>query len=74
MPVISRGIPIVFGVKNPKPIVGAPEGRQRLRMRNTQAAKLFVKTANGIRSFVLKEDGDHWAVALELEQGANYRG
>lgn len=71
--VIYRGIKVVWGVREPKPIVGAPEGRQRLRMRNTSFVKLFVKSATGIRCFGLIDEGDTWRVDPKLEQGRNER-
>jgi hypothetical protein len=67
------GINVVYGVKPLKPIFGAPEGRQRLRMRNTSPAKLFVKTATGIRCFILEDCGDRWFCNPRLEQGCNHR-
>lgn len=74
MPIMVKGnTKIIFGVREPKPIVGAPEGRQRIRMRNKSFAKLFVKTSNGIRCFILQDGGDHWFVTPELEQGRNVR-
>ncbi len=75
MAVIAQcGVKAIFGMREPMPIVGAPEGRQRLRMRNNSAAKLFVKTTDGIRSWVLEDKGDHWFVNPRLEQGRNLRG
>lgn len=68
---IGHGIKIVLGVQTPKPIFGAPAGRQRLRMRNTSAAILFVKSATGIRKFVLEDCGDRWFCNPRLEQGSN---
>lgn len=69
--IITRGVKVIFGVREPLPIRGAPEGKQRLRMRNTRAAALFVKTAIGVRHFILEDCGDHWFCNPRLEQGAN---
>lgn len=69
----QRGFKIVFGVREPKPIIGAPAGRQRLRMRNTSTARLFVKSETGIRSFALIDMGHHWYCDPKLEQGRNVR-
>jgi hypothetical protein len=66
-----RGINVVYGIREPKLIVGAPEGRQRLRMRNNSPAKLFVRTADGIRQFVLQDLGDRWF--CYCEQGRNLK-
>ena len=68
---ITVDIKVIFGVREPLPIRGAPEGKQRLRMRNTRAAALFVKTAIGVRHFILEDCGDHWFCNPRLEQGAN---
>lgn len=61
----------VWAIQNPKPILGAPEGKQRLRMRHRCEARLFVKTADGIRCFVLQDCGDHWEPWIEV--GRNLR-
>lgn len=71
--VVRRAINVVFGVQPIKPIIGAPEGRQRLKLRNTAAARLFIKTPDGIRCWVLEDGGDHWIVSPRLEQGRNLR-
>lgn len=70
---ISIGKKVILGVRDPKPIFGAPEGKQRLRMRNDRAANLFVRTANGIRHFILEDCGDRWFCNPKLEQGRNER-
>ena len=67
------GVKIVFGVREPKPIVGAPAGKQRLRMRNGCSASLFIKTADGIRNFSLVDMGETWFCDPTLEKGRNLR-
>lgn len=66
-----RGKRLVIGVRDPKPIDGAPEGKQRLRMRNDCFAVLFIKTAVGIRQFLLEDLKDRWLCSEALEQGRN---
>lgn len=61
----------VWGVQEPKPIVGLPPGKQRLRMRVKDAVKVYVRTEMGVRCFVLSDCGTHWGVAFET--GRNYR-
>lgn len=73
MALITVGKKVVFGVREPKPITGAPEGRQRLRMRNTSLARLFVKTDSGIRHFILEDKEDTWFCNPQMEQGRNVR-
>lgn len=68
------GIRPVLGIKPIKPIHNAPPGKQRLRMRNNSVAKLFVRTADSIRCFVLEDRDHYWSVNPNLEQGANHRG
>lgn len=65
------GIRVVWGVRGPKPIIGAPAGKQRLRMRGREPAKLFIKTSDGIRCFHIKDEGDHWSPFSEI--GRNRR-
>lgn len=67
------GMKVVWGVREPKPIFGAPEGQHRLRMNKSEFAKLFVRTANGIRQFGLEDCGDRWFCNPKLEQRANIR-
>lgn len=74
MNVTQVGIKCVWGVPPEiKPIKCDCEGRQRLRLRNTEAARLFVKTDSGIHHFILVDKGDHWFADPELEQGRNLR-
>lgn len=61
----------VFGIQEPQPIVGAMPGKLRIRMRAKDVAKLFIKTEDGIRCFILKDCGDHWSP--ELEMARNHR-
>jgi len=61
----------IFGVQNPKPLAGFPQGRIRLRIRNTDFARAFVRTPSGIRHFIVKDTGEKWEPMLE--QGRNER-
>lgn len=61
---------VVLGVQELKPIIGAPDGRQRIRMRNTAVAKLFVRDAIGIRCFILADCGTHWTPVWEQARNA----
>lgn len=68
------GAPIVWGVRELKPIVfgdGVPDGKRRLRMRNRDAARMFIKTQSEIREYMIQDAGDHWAVNSSWEQGRN---
>ena len=66
------GVKGVFGVpKELRPIVGAPEGKQRLRLRTAQFAEFYVKNDTGIRRFHLRDDTEHWTVLYE--NGRNVR-
>lgn len=60
MPIINKGIKVVFGVRERKPISCVPIGRTKLVMKNNDIAKLFVKTKTGIRVFILEDLGDTW--------------
>jgi hypothetical protein len=71
--IVNGASKCVWGVQDPKPIVGAPPGRQRLRLRNKDVARLFAKTQDGIRHFILVQDGENWAIDPRLEQGRNIR-
>jgi hypothetical protein len=71
---VWTGKRVIFGIpKEIKPIFDAPFGKQRLRFRAKSTGRLFVKTPEGIRHFVLVDDGDVWRVDYDLEQGRNVR-
>ena len=61
----------VYGVMPTKPLANFPAGRIRLRLRNTDFARVFVKTATGIRQFIVRDAGDTWEPLFE--QGRNER-
>lgn len=61
----------VWGVKERKPLKGFPEGRVKIRLRNTDFARAFVKTTSGIRQFIVAEVDGFWIP--KFEQGSNYR-
>ena len=62
---------VVFGVKAPLPLKGFPQGRIRLRIRNTGFAQAFVKSESGIRHFYISEKEGFWTPIYE--QGSNHR-
>ena len=59
---IQCGLKAVLGIRDLRPIVGAPEGKQRIRMRVNDFARLYVRTADGLRAFILTDNGDTWGV------------
>ena len=62
---------LVFGIRLIMPLEGWPEGRIRIRLRNTGFASGYVKTPDGIREFAIEErDGRWWP---SYERGANHR-
>jgi hypothetical protein len=62
-----RGVPLAS-----KPIKGVPVGAKvRCRFRNNDWARIFIKTAAGIRHFILVDCGDEWG--FDYEQGRNER-
>ena len=60
----------MYGVRPELPVRGFPPGRIRIRQRNTEFPRAFVKTANGIRHFIIAELDGHWVPYIE--QGANH--
>ena len=65
------GEPHVFGVQELKPLHGFPAGKVRVKLRNNDYAKFYVRTPDGIRQFVAKDCGDFWQCSHE--QGRNER-
>jgi hypothetical protein len=49
--------------------------RARFRFRNTDFARVFLKTKTGIRSFIVEksQDGKHFTCNESMEQGRNER-
>ncbi len=63
---------IVWGIpESIKPIENPPDGRMRLKLRNTEAGRVFFKTKDGIQHFVLLDNGETWGL---MAQGINKRG
>lgn len=63
---------LVYGVRPILPLKGFPCGKYRLRMRPEDCAVLYVKTADGIRCYTIKEEDGHWVP--DMECGVNQRG
>lgn len=57
---------IVFDVREPLPLKGFPEGRAKICLRNDSFARVFIKTASGIRAFFIKEEAGCWVPDFEL--------
>lgn len=70
------GMPVVWGVP-PKmlPFLTELPGRVRLRFRNNDFGRAFIKTKTGIRHFIIftKDDGESQSWYLAVEQGRNER-
>ena len=68
----QMGLTIVFGVVPVRPIVGLPHGKVRVRLRNNDFARVFVRNGYGTRQFVIgvNEEGMWYPAA---EQGRNVR-
>ncbi len=54
----------VFGIIENKPIRGLPEGRRRLRFRPDDFLRAYVKTANGLEGYYLKDEGSHYVAGI----------
>ena len=61
----------MYGVRPELPVRGFPPGNIRIRQRNTGFPSAFVKTASGIRHFLIAELDGHWVPYAE--QGANHK-
>ena len=60
----------IFGVQDRKPLKGWPPGRIRLRLRNCEYARGYVRPpGGGIQKFMIQEIEGHWWPCFE--QGAN---
>lgn len=61
----------VFGISEPKPLKGFPPGKVRIKMRKSDFTLIRVKTPDGIREFLVKEEDGFWMPAFET--GRNNR-
>jgi hypothetical protein len=74
---IITGVKVVFAIpKNQKPIVIrlndlVDDFKIRLRFRNTETGKAYIKTKDSIRCFIIKDTPTHWLIDGQLEQGKN---
>lgn len=63
--------PIPFGIVEPKPLRGFPSWRAKIKMRNEEFVRIYVKTANGIQCWIPKEENGFWVPGHN--QGENKR-
>jgi hypothetical protein len=61
-----------YGLAEAKPLKGFPAGMYRIRLRPNEFVTVYVKSADGIRRFYVKEQDDHWVSGPEIAQ--NIRG
>lgn len=72
--VMLSGPKAIYGIVDERPIIGIPPEAQRvkLRFRNNDWARAFVRTPNGIREFIIVDNEDG-TFALAYEQARNQR-
>ena len=66
---ISQRVP--FGVGDPLPLEGFPEGRAKIKIRNDDFTKVYIKTKTGIHEFYPTEKNGKWIPLWEV--GRNER-
>ena len=62
---ITHGIPAVFGLAPILPLVGFPAGKVRIRQREDEFTRVYIRTVEGIREFTAIDAGDHWTPGPE---------
>ena len=67
--VIGTNVPFGSGIK--RPLAAFPKGKARIRIRNNDFVKVFIKTGNGIRGFYPEEKNGVWIPKIEF--GSNHR-
>lgn len=65
----GRRIAVIWGIVSEKPVRTCLPGRIRIRLRNDDFARAFVRHQGSTRHFILFDFGDHWQIGLE--QGSN---
>jgi hypothetical protein len=64
----------VFGVLEPREMLGFPAGKVRIKMRHDNFARVFVKTCSGILETVPMVDADgNWHFNPRFTQAINWR-
>ncbi len=51
---------LIFGVQPAKPLIGFPPGKARIRMRNTEFAKVRIFHDAGVDEYTIQDGGDSW--------------
>jgi hypothetical protein len=67
----TYGAKVPYGAGIQLPIAAFPKGRAKIRMRNNDFVKVFIKTENGIRAFYPEEMNGVWIPKYEI--GSNHR-
>lgn len=57
---------IPFGITQILPLAAFPKGRARIRIRQGEFVKVFVKTETGVRGFYPEETNGVWIPKYEL--------
>ena len=72
----ATGETVLFGVNTapPKGMQGFPPGRIKVRQRNNDFARAYVRTPDGIRQFVIKEIDGAWVPFCEQGRNIHIRG
>jgi hypothetical protein len=68
MAAILSSRPVIFGLVPPLPLDGFPEGRTRVRIRENDFVRVFVKSPDGLRSFYISEVDGKWKPYAEFER------
>ena len=63
---ITHGAEILFGVITPLPLKGFPKGRTRIRMRNNDIVKIWVRTEDGIEMWAPTEHDGYWKPKFKI--------
>jgi hypothetical protein len=62
---------LVFGVVEPLPLVGFPDGRAKIEIRSGELVRVYIKTKTGIIAFYPTEKDGAWIPDCEI--GRNER-
>lgn len=68
---ITNQIGLLFGIADKLPLRGFPDGRIKIRIRTDSFVQAFIKTADGIEVYSVKEKDGYWEPCMKM--GANYR-
>lgn len=59
---IQKGLRVVYGIVEKKPIVNLPLGKSKVVMRHDQFAVVLTRNSGTIARYIIVDEGDKWGL------------